>query len=112
MRSRIFILLAVVALPVAFVAAQGKQTFTGVITDDECPKGDHSAMRMGPSDAECVTACAEEHGALYILYDGKKAYNLSDQKMPTKFAAQKVNVTGTLDSKTNTIRVNSISQAK
>jgi hypothetical protein len=69
-------------------------------------------MRMGPSDAECVAACAEEHGALYILYDGKKAYNLSDQKMPAKFAAQKMNVTGTLDSKTNTIRVDSISPAK
>jgi hypothetical protein len=37
---------------------------------------------------------------------------LSDQKTPDKFAAQKVTVVGTLDAKTKTIRVQSISAAK
>ena len=86
-------------------------TFTGVITDSECAKGDHSVMRMG-NDAECTVACVNAHGAQYVLYDGKAAYILSDQKTPEHFAAKKVTVTGTLDAKTKTIQVSSIKPAK
>jgi len=93
-------------------AAPATQTFTGVITDGMCPRGDHSQMQMGPTDAECTLACIREHDAEYLLYDGQKAYNLSDQKKPEKFAAQKVKVTGALDAKTNTIQVDSITVAK
>jgi type 1 fimbria pilin len=89
-------------------AAQSKQKFTGTITDDMCPSGDHSRMRMGSNDAECTMACVSAHGALYVLYDGKTFYNLSDQKTPEKFAGKKVTVTGTLDAKTRTIAAESI----
>ena len=92
-------------------AAQGKQTFTGVITDEMCPLGTHSHMKMGPTDAECAKACATSHDAKYMLFDGKSAYFLSDQKIPEKFAAQKVKVTGSLDAKTMTIHVESIAAA-
>jgi Protein of unknown function (DUF5818) len=51
-------------------------------------------------------------GATYVLYDGKQVYALSDQRTPEQFAAQKVRVTGTLDAKTKTIQVESISAAK
>jgi hypothetical protein len=37
---------------------------------------------------------------------------LSDQKSPEKFAGKKVTVTGTLDAKTKTIRVDSIKAGK
>jgi hypothetical protein len=37
---------------------------------------------------------------MYVLFDGKNAYTLSDQQTPEKFAAQKVSVVGTLDAKT------------
>ena len=57
-------------------------------------------------------ACIDAHGAMYGLYDGKNFYALSDQKTPQKFAGQKVNVTGTLDTKTRAIQVNSIAAAK
>jgi hypothetical protein len=95
-------------------AAQGKpQTFVGTITDSFCPKADHSQMQMGPTDADCVKACVAAHGATYVLYDGKgNLYELSDQKTPEKFAAQKVTVTGTLDAKTKKITVRSIASAK
>jgi len=69
-------------------------------------------MRMGPTDAECTNACVSIHGASYVLYDGKEAYTLSDQKTPEKFAGKKVLVTGTLDAKTKTIHVDSITAAK
>ena len=96
----------------ALSAAPGKQTFTGTITDSMCATGDHSHMRMGPTDAECTVACVDVHGATYVLYDGKEVYALSDQRTPEKFAGQKVRVTGTLDVKTKTIQVGSISATK
>jgi len=92
----------------ACAAPPAAQTFTGIITDSMCPTGDHSGMRMGPTDAECTIACIQIHGAEYVLYDGKSAYVLSDQKTPEKFAAKKVTVKGTLDAKTNKIQVESI----
>lgn len=108
MKYLILNLLAVAALR----AAPDKQTFTGTITDDMCPKADHSQMRMGPTDAECTRACVDVHGAAYVLYDGKDVYALKDQRTPEKFAGQKVRVTGTLDTKTKTIQVDSITAAK
>jgi len=96
----------------ALSAAQGKQTFTGTITDDMCARAGHAQMRMGPTDAECTKACVDVHGAAYVLSNGKDVYALSDQRTPEKFAAQKVTVTGTLDTKTKTIRVDSITAAK
>ena len=101
-------LLAVAALS----AAPASQTFTGTITDNMCAKAGHSQMRMGPTDAECTVACISLLGATYVLYDGKDVYTLSDQRTPEKFAAQKVRVVGTLDAKTKTIQVDSISAAK
>ena len=96
----------------AMSAGQRGRTFAGVITDSECSTADHAHMRMGPTDAECVTACISEHGAAYVLFDGKNVYALSDQKTPEKFAARKVMITGTLDAKGTTIQVDSIRPAK
>jgi hypothetical protein len=93
-------------------AGQGGHTFTGVITDSECSNADHSHMRMGPTDADCVAACISDHGAAYVLVDGKNVFALSDQKTPEKFAARKVTITGTLDAKGKTIQVDSIRAAK
>ena len=96
----------------ALSAAQGRQTFTGTITDNICAKAGHAQMRMGPTDAECTVACVDAHGAAYVLSDGKDVYTLSDQRTPEKFAGQKVRVVGTLDVKTRTIHVESISASK
>jgi hypothetical protein len=103
---------AVAALPAAQRKQTGKHTFTGTITDNECPRANHSQMKMGPTDAECVIACINSHGASYVLFDGANVYALSDQETPKKFAARKVRVTGTLDAKTKTIHVDSITAAK
>jgi hypothetical protein len=100
-------------LTIAVLAdAPGKQKFIGIITDSMCGLADHSQMRMGPTDAECTIACVQAHGALFVLYDGKQVYTLSDQQTPEKFAGKKVTVTGTLDAKTRTIQVDSITPAK
>jgi len=92
--------------------ADGKKKFTGRITDSMCIRANHSQMRMGDTDADCATACVLAHGAAYVLFDGKNAYTLSDQTGPEKFAGKKVTVSGTLDAKTMTIRMDSIVAAR
>ena len=99
------------ALTLAAAGTMFGASFTGVITDSGCANADHKAMGMG-TDAQCTVACVKSHGAQYVLYDGKASYILSDQTTPEKFAAKKVTVTGTLDAKTNTIKVASIAAAK
>jgi len=105
----VFLGLLVIA---ALAATPDKRKFTGVITDSMCAQADHSHMQMGPTDAECTTACVSIHDAAYVLYDGKQTYTLSDQKTPEKFAGKKVTVTGTLDAKNKTIQVDSIAASK
>jgi hypothetical protein len=108
MKQLLLVLLALSGLS----AAQSKQTFTGIISDEMCALAGHASMRMGPTDAECTTACVMAHGAAYVLVDGKNVYALSDQKAPEPFAARKVRIVGTLDAKTRTIRVESIAAAQ
>ena len=100
---------ALSAAPGRIAPAADVAEFRGVITDDNCENGDHSRMKMGDSDAECTVACIDAHGASYVLFDGKNAYTLSDQKSPEQFAGKRVKVAGTLDAGKKIIRVSSIS---
>lgn len=106
------ILAVALAIGLAGAAAAPTRTFTGTITDSMCDRGDHSGMRMGPTDAECARACAEEHDATFVLFDGRNVFALSDQKAAATLAGRKVKVAGTLDAKTKTIRVTSIAAEK
>ncbi len=99
-------------LLLAFSAASGTETFTGVVSDDMCGRADHSQMRMGSSDAECTTACVSAHGASFVLYDGKNIYILNSRQTLEQFAGQRVKVIGALDAKTQIVRVDSIALAK
>ena len=103
--------LLVCVLAACALSAADTRTFTGIITDGECPKADHSRMQMGSNDAECARACVDAHGAAFVLYDGKDAFTLKGDGLE-KFAAQKVLITGMLDAKTRTIQVESISPSK
>lgn len=112
--TRVFSTVVVLFSVATLAAAQAgrAQTFTGTITDSECATANHSLMRMGDTDAECVQMCVDAHGATYLLFDGKTSYQLSDQKAPAAFAGKKVTVSGTLDEKSHTITVTSIVAAK
>ncbi len=105
MKKKILLVIASAAL----MLAAGKQTFTGVVTDSMCG-GSHKGMNMG-DDGKCTIACVRA-GAKYALWDGKKAYVLSDQKTPQQFAAMKVTVTGALNAAGDAIQVDSIKAAK
>lgn len=89
-------------------AAQEPRTFTGVVIDELCAVNGHAAMRMGPTDAECAKVCAEEHEAPFVLLDGTRVYQLSDQARARDFAGTRVKVVGVLDGASDTIRVASI----
>lgn len=108
----LYLILCAVLCTILLSATPAKRKLTGVITDAMCPNGDHSHMKMGPTDGECTKACVMEHGAEYVLYDGKESWTLSDQKTPEQFAGKKVIVTGIPDAKSHSIQVDSISAAK
>ena len=87
--------------------AEGSKTYVGVITDTMCI-GDHTAMKVTP-DAKCVKECVRDGKTFqYALHDGSKAYKLSDQETPARFAGRKVKVTGVLYTKTNILKVERI----
>ena len=98
-------------LTAALTAAAADQTFTGVVTDSMCG-ADHSMMKISP-DTKCVQECMKPGGSVkYALFDGKNVYKLSDQATPTKFAGQRVKVTGKLFAKTGIIQVSEIKPIK
>ena len=90
------------------VSAPAKRTFTGVVTDQMCG-ADHNKMKIKP-DAKCARECVKA-GSQWALVEGGNVYVLSDAKAADAFAGQKVKVSGTLDAKTNTIQVDTITAA-
>lgn len=90
------------------VAGGEPQVFVGVITDDMCADGNHAAMRMGSNDEECAKACVDAHAAAYVMFDGTRAYELTDQKTAATFAGKRVRISGTLDARGRRIAVESI----
>jgi hypothetical protein len=106
MKALIFGILAMTAA----IAAPAGQTFTGTIADSMCARA--HTMRMGPTDADCTKACVEAHDADYVLFDGKTVQVLSEHPKLEQFAGKKVTITGTVDSQTKKIRIESIAEAK
>jgi hypothetical protein len=98
--------LTLAAAMAGIAAAADQQTFTGVITDTMC--GTSHGMMPGQPDDKCIAMCVNGTSSQYALYDGKSVLKLSDQRTPAKYAAQRVKVTGILNQKTQTIKVNSI----
>lgn len=112
------LVLLAIALTGAAYGATTPQTFVGEISDSQCAlnvhskTGSHKEMTvnhtMGNTEAECVDACVRS-GGQYVLVTPKKVFKLSDQKKPAAFPARKVKVVGTLDEKSDTIKVQTIS---
>lgn len=98
-------LVAVVSLRAIKTPTPPGVALAGIVTDSFC--GQHHSASSGVS---CVRNCIR-HGAKYSLYDGTSLYEFVDQRVGDRFAAQKVNVTGTLDRITKTLRVTSIRPA-
>ena len=95
------------------VARGDDHTFIGEIVDSQCAQmGSHESMMKaeGAKNAkECTIACVKS-GGKYALYDAaaKRAYQLDDQKKARDYAGQKVRITGTFDSASDSIHVTNI----
>jgi hypothetical protein len=119
---------ALILLLVKFPAAQGlTTTFTGELTDAICaPLGSHT-MTMKDNNLtdplQCVWFCLHFRtpGSRLVLYDAasKTIYNLDDMgrcgpplRCLRPWSSEKVNLTGTLDAATKTIKVTDVVSAK
>ena len=112
------LVLACVAAIVCIGAGGRQQVFHGVIADSQCALNVHSLSQshaemlkkknIGTTDAECVRYCVKYLGGVFVLEVKTKVYKLDDQELAEKYAGEKVKLTGTLDSKTNVIAVQSI----
>ena len=95
------------------------KTFLGEIADSQCAFNVHSLskshkemMDMKPvikTDVECAHYCVKERGGRFVLQTKDKVYKLDAQVLAEERAGIKVKVVGTLDPKTETITVESIS---
>jgi hypothetical protein len=63
---------------------------------------------MGGSSASCALYCITYLGGNLVLTSRKHVYRLDDQSLAKKFVGQKVKISGTLDSKSDTIHINKI----
>jgi len=97
------------------LATAKETTFSGEIMDSACAKGGgHESMfkKMGTNDPKVCTEACVKGGSKYVLFNADKTfYQLDNQKKPAPFAGQKVEVTGTLNNATKTIRVTEIKAA-
>lgn len=104
-----FILFSVIA---AASAGSSEGRFRGEISDTQCAMNVHSLSRshaemiakgtLGSDPASCARACVRRGGE-WVLQSGKQVFRLKSQAGIEQFAGQKVEITGTLDSRTNTI---------
>jgi hypothetical protein len=97
----------------AGAAFAADKTFSGEIMDSQCADmASHDSMMKGENAhnaKECTIACVKKGGS-YALYDAgeKKAYKLDSPKKAAAFAGQKVTVTGSYDSGSDTLKISSI----
>ena len=99
------------------MAGSVKTTFRGEISDTQCAMNVHSLSRsheemitkntMGTDAASCAKACVRRGGE-WVLRSGDVVYRLKNQAGLEEFAGQKVQTTGTLDTKSSTIDNSSV----
>jgi hypothetical protein len=108
MRQSLFIFMLSTAA--AFAA---DKTYTGEIMDSQCADmASHDNMMKGENAhnaKECTLSCVKKGGS-YALYESgeKRAYKLDNQKKVAAFAGQKVTITGSYDSSSDSIHVASV----
>jgi hypothetical protein len=93
-------------------AGNTKSTFRGEVSDTQCAMNVHSLKRsheemiqkstLGTNAASCARACVRRGGE-WVLRSGDEIYRLKNQSGIEEYAGQEVQVSGTLDPKTNTI---------
>jgi hypothetical protein len=114
-RSEIVAAGFVLLLSSVLFAEDAPRTFQGEIGDSQCALNVHSLTRshkemlkskaMGGDAAACANYCTKYLGGNFVLVVKSDVYHLDDQSRAQAFAGMQVKITGTLDSKSNTIRI-------
>jgi hypothetical protein len=96
----------------------GEEVFKGLIADSQCAMNVHSLSQshkemlqgkdVGKTDGDCVWYCVKERGGRFVLQIKSKVYKLDKQDFGREYAGRKVQITGTLDPKTNIIHVRQV----
>src|SRR6201993_2617381 len=104
-----------VLMMMGMAQAQGARVFRGEISDSQCALNIHSLTRshqemlksksMGGTSNSCSVYCIEHLGGTLVLSSGKNVYRLDRPDLVHGFEGQKVNITGTLDTKVNQIHL-------
>lgn len=109
-------LLLLIFVMAPLVAAQGERTFKGVLADEQlnCIQTPMKAPDGMKEKDACVLYYAHfvKPGSKYVLYDPatKTIYHLDDQDLVQPYVgAKNVEITGSLDAATKTIKVKGIS---
>ncbi len=99
-----------------------QQTFHGEIGDTQCALNVHSLTRshremleskkMGGTPGACASYCVQYLGGDFVLASKNEVYRLDNQEKVGLFAGQKVNITGTLETKSKTIHIVDIKHAQ
>jgi hypothetical protein len=117
-RAPIFAVACMLAIFLAPAQAEEAKVFHGEISDSQCALNVHSLTRshqemlkskhMGGTPAECAMYCVQRMGGNYVLSTKKDVFHLSNQELALRYVGKKVRVTGVLDVKSDTIRVEDI----
>ena len=104
-----FRVLAPLALGLAVPGFAAGAEWTGFITDSHCgPK-----MASKDHSPDCVEKCVKSGSKVHLVDEtDKKMYDLDDAAKVTALAGKRITIKGTLDSATNTIKVESAAPAK
>jgi hypothetical protein len=109
--------LVVLLLFACQVATAQGNTFNGEITDEHlnCVQAPLKAVAGITTKEACVLYWAHfaKPQSKYVLYDAatKTTYQLDDQNLVQPFVGEKVQVTGTLNAATKTIRVSGVKKS-
>ena len=116
------VILGTMVAATALYVAQGRgadeKTFKGEIADTQCALNVHSLSqshkemiemkREIKTEADCARFCVKERGGRFVLQTKDKVFKLDAQVLTEEWAGHRVKVVGTLDPKTNMIKVEKI----
>jgi Protein of unknown function (DUF5818) len=99
----------------AFAKDPAVVTLQGEVMDSQCAYNVHSIGHShdamikkgvyGRDARSCTQRCVKDMGGVFVLVVKDEVYRLDDQTQAEHFSGKKVKISGTLDTKTQTLRV-------
>jgi hypothetical protein len=107
--SRLLLSLAVAAGMGTFAfTAETKGEWTGFVTDTHCGK----KMASAEHSEECLRKCVARGSKAHLVDEkDQKMYDLDDHMKVAGLVGQRITIKGTLDDKTNAIKIESAAPA-